>query len=87
MFTPNVIIQATIRNLRRIENVQHNLIYHFTCEISDHLQNCHPELEWGDHTTGGILQDDNFTGGKYLFKLYNSRYYLFYRNKFMKKKQ
>ena len=29
----------------------------------DHLQNCHPELEWGYHSTGGILWGDNCTGG------------------------
>ena len=49
----------------------------------DRLQNCYPELEWGDHSTS--------TAGcrcrmiiNYL-QLYNSRYYLFYKNKFMKK--
>ena len=35
------------------------LVYHF----SDQLQNCHPELEWGDHSTGGILWGDDSTGG------------------------
>ena len=34
-------------------------------KIKDHLQNCHPELEWGDHSTSGISQGDNCTGGNY----------------------
>ena len=31
------------------------------------LQNFHPELEWGDQSTCGILQGDDYTCGKYLF--------------------
>ena len=29
----------------------------------DHLKNCHPKLEWGDNSSGGISWGDNSTGG------------------------
>ena len=29
----------------------------------DHLKNCHPKLEWGDNSSGGIYWGDNSTGG------------------------
>ena len=32
-------------------------------KILEHLYNCHPDLEWGDHSTGGILWGDNCAGG------------------------
>ena len=32
-------------------------------KIKDHLKNCHPKLEWGDNSSGGIFWGDNSTGG------------------------
>ena len=29
----------------------------------DHLKNCHPKLEWGDNSSGGISWGDNSSGG------------------------
>ena len=30
---------------------------------SDHLKNCHPKLEWGNNSSGGISWGDNSSGG------------------------
>ena len=54
------------------------MVFLFSDSVSRHIQNQvrrHATSLQGDHSTGGILQGDNCTGGKYLFKLQNSRHY------------
>ena len=40
----------------------------------DHLKNCHPNLEWGDNSSGGISWGDNSSGGN----LWGDNYYYYY---------